>query len=97
MAIQNATKVGGLKGKQIKQAIKDVVERPEGFIEDEHFGQFAQDVIADLLRKAQTGVSLSSSHAGSLSSEPSSAAGSSAVKPGPSVAISNSTPPGSLK
>ena len=47
VAIQNATKSGGLKGKQIKQAIKDVVERPEDFIEEEHFGQFAQDVIAD--------------------------------------------------
>jgi tRNA-splicing ligase RtcB (3'-phosphate/5'-hydroxy nucleic acid ligase) len=46
-AIQNATKVGGLKGKLIKQAIKDVVDRPEDFTEDEHFGQFAQAVIAD--------------------------------------------------
>jgi tRNA-splicing ligase RtcB len=47
VAIQNAMKSGGLKGKHLKQAIKDVVECPEGFIEDEHFGQFAQDVIAD--------------------------------------------------
>jgi hypothetical protein len=47
VAIQNATKVGGLKGKQIKQAIKDVVDRPEDFTDDEHFGQLAQDIIAD--------------------------------------------------
>jgi tRNA-splicing ligase RtcB (3'-phosphate/5'-hydroxy nucleic acid ligase) len=47
MAIQNAMKIGGLKGKQIKQAIKDVVDRPEDFTEDKHFGQFAQDVIDD--------------------------------------------------
>ncbi|MCL4204637.1 MAG: RtcB family protein [Pirellulaceae bacterium] len=46
-AIQNATKVVGMKGKLIKQAIKDVVGRPEDFTDDEHFGQFAQAVIAD--------------------------------------------------
>ena len=46
-AIQTATKTGGLKGKQIKQAIKDVLERPPDFTADEHFGQFAQAVIAD--------------------------------------------------
>ena len=47
MAIQAATKVGGLKGKQIKQAIQNAVDRPEDYTDDEHFGQFAQDVIAD--------------------------------------------------
>jgi tRNA-splicing ligase RtcB len=36
-----------MKGKQIKQAIKDVLERPRDFTADEHFGQFAQAVIAD--------------------------------------------------
>lgn len=47
MAIQAATKSGGRKNKQIKQAIQDVVECPEDFTDDEHFGQFAEDVIAD--------------------------------------------------
>jgi tRNA-splicing ligase RtcB (3'-phosphate/5'-hydroxy nucleic acid ligase) len=46
-AIQNATKVGGLKGKQIKQAIQNVVARPEDFTDDDNFGQFAKDVISD--------------------------------------------------
>lgn len=46
-AIQSAMKAGDKKGKQIKQAIKDVVERPEDFVGDEHFGPFAQAVIAD--------------------------------------------------
>ena len=44
LAIQAATKAGGLKGKQIKQAIKEVLERPEDFTGDECFGQFAKDV-----------------------------------------------------
>jgi len=35
------------KGKQIKQLIKSVLERPGDFTGDEHFGQFARDVIAD--------------------------------------------------
>ncbi|MBC8869801.1 MAG: RtcB family protein [Planctomycetes bacterium] len=47
MAIQSVTKASRLKGKQIKQAIQNVVDRPEDFTDDEHFGQFAQDVIAD--------------------------------------------------
>ena len=42
MAIQAATKVGGLKGKQIKQAIQNVVDRPEDYTDDEHFGQLAR-------------------------------------------------------
>lgn len=47
VAIQTATRSGGVKGKQIKQAIKDVLDRPQDFTADEHFGRFAQDVIAD--------------------------------------------------
>jgi tRNA-splicing ligase RtcB len=47
VAIQNATKIGGLKGKQIKQVIQEVVDRPEDFTDDEHFGLLAQDIIAD--------------------------------------------------
>jgi tRNA-splicing ligase RtcB len=46
-AIQTATKSGGMKGKRIKQVIKDVLERPQDFTADEHFGPFAQAVIAD--------------------------------------------------
>lgn len=47
VAIQQATQVGGLKGKQIKRAILNVVDRPKDFTNDAHFGQFAKDVIAD--------------------------------------------------
>jgi len=47
MVVQNATKSGGLKGKQIKQAIKDVLAQPEDLTDDEHFGQLAKDIIAD--------------------------------------------------
>jgi tRNA-splicing ligase RtcB len=47
VAIQSAMKAGDKRGKQIKQAIKDVLERPQDFTADEHFGQFAQAVIAD--------------------------------------------------
>jgi tRNA-splicing ligase RtcB (3'-phosphate/5'-hydroxy nucleic acid ligase) len=46
-AIQTATKADGMKDKQIKQAIRDVLERPRDFTADEHFGPFAQAVIAD--------------------------------------------------
>ncbi len=46
-AIQFAMKAGDQKGKQIKQLIKSVLERPQDFTGDEHFGQFAKDVIAD--------------------------------------------------
>ena len=46
-AIQIAMKAGDQKGKQIKQLIKSVLERPEDFTSDEHFGQFAKAVIAD--------------------------------------------------
>jgi tRNA-splicing ligase RtcB len=47
MAIQFAMKAGDKRGKPIKQAIKDVPDRPQDFTADEHFGQFAQAVIAD--------------------------------------------------
>jgi tRNA-splicing ligase RtcB len=46
-AIQIAMKAGDQKGKQIKQLIKSVLDRPQDFTGDEHFGQFAKDVIAD--------------------------------------------------
>lgn len=45
-AIQAAT-TAGLKGKEAKQIIVSVLERPNDFIEDDHFGQFARDVIED--------------------------------------------------
>jgi tRNA-splicing ligase RtcB len=35
------------KGRQIKQAIKDVLAQPDTFTDYEHFGQFARDVISD--------------------------------------------------
>jgi tRNA-splicing ligase RtcB len=47
VAIQSAMKSGDKRGKQIKQAIKDVLDRPQDFTTDEHFGPFAQAVIAD--------------------------------------------------
>lgn len=47
VAIQSAMKAGDKRGKQIKQAIKEVLERPQDFTADEHFGPFAQAVIAD--------------------------------------------------
>jgi tRNA-splicing ligase RtcB len=40
-------KAGDKRGKQIKQAIKDGLDRPQDFVADEHFGQSAQTVIAD--------------------------------------------------
>lgn len=46
-AIQSAVKSGDKRGKQIKQAIKEVLGRPQDFTGDEHFGQFALAVIAD--------------------------------------------------
>jgi tRNA-splicing ligase RtcB (3'-phosphate/5'-hydroxy nucleic acid ligase) len=46
-AIQNATRTGGLKGKQIKLAIQRVLDNPRDFIADETFGAFAKDVIED--------------------------------------------------
>lgn len=46
MAIQSAMKAGDQKGRQVKQLIKSVLERPEDFTGDEHFGQLAKDVIA---------------------------------------------------
>lgn len=46
-AIQTTMKAGDRKGKQIKLLIKSILEHPEDFTGDEHFGRFAQDVIAD--------------------------------------------------
>ena len=46
-AIQNATKSGALRGRNIKQQFKDVLAAPESFTEDEVFGDFAKNVIAD--------------------------------------------------
>lgn len=45
-AIQNATK-GGLRGKQVKETVKDVVSQPDRFVNHEHFGGLAKDIIAD--------------------------------------------------
>ena len=47
VAIQNAMQAGRQKGKQIKQIIKAVLERPEDFTADEHFGPLAAAVIED--------------------------------------------------
>ena len=44
-AIQNITKSGGVRGKQVKQLIRDVIDRPQDFTEDEQLGQFAKDVL----------------------------------------------------
>ncbi len=46
-AIQKATGTGGLKGKQVKQAIQRVLDSPQDFTADECFGAFAKDIIAD--------------------------------------------------
>ena len=46
-AIQSAMKGGGLKGKQVKDTIRTVMEDPGSHTSDEHFGQFAKDVIED--------------------------------------------------
>lgn len=47
VAIQNATKSGGLRGKQVKAAVKEVVSQPDRFVNHEHFGGFAKDIIVD--------------------------------------------------
>lgn len=46
-AIQNVTKIGGLRDKQVKEAVRNVVADPHAYVDDEHFGSFAKDVIAD--------------------------------------------------
>lgn len=46
-AIRSATQTGGLRGKQVKETVANVVARPSEFLDDEHFGRFAKDVIAD--------------------------------------------------
>ncbi len=45
MAIQSADTAGVLRGMNVKQVIKDVLERPADHVSDEHFGPFAQDVL----------------------------------------------------
>ena len=45
-AIQAAIKAG-VKGKEVKQTIVSVLDSPSKFIDDDHFGQFAKDVIED--------------------------------------------------
>lgn len=45
LCMQNAIRSGTLKGKQFKQLIKSILESPEAFVADEHFGPFARDLI----------------------------------------------------
>ena len=44
-AIQQASKAEHLKGKAIKQVIEAVLEKPEAYQDDAHFGQLARDII----------------------------------------------------
>jgi tRNA-splicing ligase RtcB len=46
-AIQLATSSGAAKSKGIKNQIKSVLDDPEAFVEDEHFGPFAKSLIED--------------------------------------------------
>ena len=46
-AIQSAIKTGASKSKAVKQRIQSVLDEPEKFLTDEHFGPFAQAVIED--------------------------------------------------
>ena len=46
-AIRSATQTAGLRGKQVKEMVRKVVAHPTAYIDDEHFGDFAKDVIAD--------------------------------------------------
>ncbi len=50
-AIRSATQTGGLRRKQLKETIKNVVARPSVFLDDVHFGRFASDVIHRLVSK----------------------------------------------
>jgi len=45
MAIQSAATAGMLRGMNVKQMIKDVLDRPADHVNDEHFGPLAQDVL----------------------------------------------------
>ena len=38
---------GGLRGKQVKETVKDVVSKPYRFVSHEHFGGLAKDILAD--------------------------------------------------
>ncbi len=45
--IHSAVQSGAYRGKLLKQRLQEVLENPENFTTDEHFGAFAQDVIED--------------------------------------------------
>jgi tRNA-splicing ligase RtcB len=47
MAVQGAAQSGALKGQAVKGQLKQVVENPDEYTDDLHFGQFARDVIED--------------------------------------------------
>ncbi|WP_164103715.1 RtcB family protein [Candidatus Laterigemmans baculatus] len=47
VAIQQANSRGGLKGKQLKNTLRQVLAQPEAFVSDEYFGGLARDIIAD--------------------------------------------------
>lgn len=45
LGMQSAMTSGAFKGKQFKQIVKSILESPEAFVADEHFGAFARDLI----------------------------------------------------
>jgi hypothetical protein len=45
-AIQLAVETGNWRGKAIKQRMVAVLDNPQGFVNDEHFGTFAQALLA---------------------------------------------------
>jgi tRNA-splicing ligase RtcB len=47
VAIQNATKGHALRGKEVKEIIKAVIEKPGEHLNDPHFGALAQELLAD--------------------------------------------------
>ncbi len=46
-AVQVLAKDRGLRGRALKDRLKDVLTAPEGFTDDADLGEFAQDVIED--------------------------------------------------
>ncbi len=46
-AIQSAAKTGIVRGKGAKELIRRIVETPGDYTEDEHFGAFARELLAD--------------------------------------------------
>jgi tRNA-splicing ligase RtcB len=44
-AVERAASMGGMKGKQVKESIKAVLERPEQYLSDEHFGPLATALV----------------------------------------------------